>query len=300
MEFTTFDHLFMSCRVVVMIWIKFLDCFALSWTHIANFSLLVQWWLRKHRVISMKDPWSMGLIIMADNLWKEMNARRSEDKKLDCFCIFGKIRHDFLDAKATLQGQVKHPIDLICGRRLGLNIAPSRAPEILEIFWCKPMMGWAKLNVGGSSIGNLGRAGAGGIICDNNGVVVGSFKVFLEIQTNYFAEFKALIEGIQMAKDLEVSSLWIESDLASMVTAVQACSIPWHFVQKWTSLQSYLNSISWEISHCFREVNCIVDFLAKEAAKSSTSERDVIFPNYIREEINLDAHTRPRYCFCVC
>ncbi|XP_042497636.1 MDIS1-interacting receptor like kinase 2-like [Macadamia integrifolia] len=142
---------------------------------------------------------SMTLAIaFADNIWKEQNDGLYGGPSKSIFQIFDKVNLDVQDVDYSLQGVIKQPMDLICCRRLG-------------------------------------RAGAGGVLRDHRGSYVRSFQKFLGVQTNYFVEFSALLEGIILAKELKGESLWIESDSAAVVVAVQSQSIPWYAKQDWIS-----------------------------------------------------------------
>ncbi|XP_042515212.1 uncharacterized protein LOC122089535 [Macadamia integrifolia] len=142
-----------------------------------------------------------------------------------------------------------------------------------------------------------GFHGAGGILRDQRGDVVGSFKCFLGVQSNYFAEFKALSKGILLAKQLNATWLWIESDSSAAILAFQIHSIPWYICEDWISCLSFLESISWKITHCFREANVVVDNLARDAAKSGNSSCPASFLAHISSEIGFDANSLPKFCF---
>ncbi|XP_042483247.1 uncharacterized protein LOC122063611 [Macadamia integrifolia] len=236
----SFNHLFMGCKFFVAVWKMFLDCFGMSWPNIEDLPLLVRWWIRKCKILVLKEPWSMGLVIVADNVWTEKNSRRYGSRFLSPFYVYDKIKRVYQDSKISISDRLPHISDIMCCRRLGLIINPKCPPEPLEIFWCKPPSGWTKLNVDGSSMGNPGRAGIGGVIRNDLGAMIGSFKNFIGIQSNYVAEFQALIVCLLMAKKLRVSSLWIESDSAAVVAVVQARSIPWFVAQQWISLEPFL------------------------------------------------------------
>ena len=47
--------------------------------------------------------------------------------------------------------------------------------QILQVRWSKPEFGWVWLNKDGSSIGNPGLAGGGGLIRDHNGTWIKGF-----------------------------------------------------------------------------------------------------------------------------
>ncbi|XP_042508277.1 14.7 kDa ribonuclease H-like protein [Macadamia integrifolia] len=148
------------------------------------------------------------------------------------------------DACGSLVGVIKSANDLICCRQLGLSALPGKPLSKLEVFCCRPGFSWTKLNVDGCSSGNPGNSGAEGVFGNHKGLVVGSFKKFLGVHSNYYTEFTALMEGIFKAKELQVEALWIELDSAAVVVALQSKSIPWFIFQDWMSVKDYLNSVS--------------------------------------------------------
>ena len=50
---------------------------------------------------------------------------------------------------------------------LGSKIAPCR--EIVQVAWKRPPLGWTTLNTDGSAMGNPGKAGCGGLLCNSEG-----------------------------------------------------------------------------------------------------------------------------------
>ncbi|XP_042497667.1 uncharacterized protein LOC122076437 [Macadamia integrifolia] len=113
----------------------------------------------------------------------------------------------------------------------------------------------------------------------------------------YEAKSGAVMEGISMAKVLDARGLWIESDSATVVTAIQRNHIPWFILQKWLTILPFLELIPWKISHCFHEANPIADFLAKKASKSRNSEFSVSFPSHVVEYLEKDIQGRHRFRF---
>ncbi|XP_042497525.1 3-oxoacyl-[acyl-carrier-protein] reductase, chloroplastic-like [Macadamia integrifolia] len=127
----------------------------------------------------------------------------------------------------------------------------------------------------GSSLGNPGRAGAGGIARNKEGQICNSFSIYLGIKKIFEAEFEAVLEGLIMAKRYGASEVWVESDSAGVVSVVQKNQVPWFVLQRWRAILPYLNSISWKISHCFRETNVVADYLARKASKSGITETSI-------------------------
>ncbi|XP_042519136.1 uncharacterized protein LOC122092899 [Macadamia integrifolia] len=62
--------------------------------------------------------------------------------------------------------------------------------------------GWVKLNSDGCSLGNPGKAGGGGILRNEKAEVLYNYREFLQICTNFEAEFQAIIAGFEAANRL--------------------------------------------------------------------------------------------------
>ena len=78
------------------------------------------------------------------------------------------------------------------------------------ICWRKTPRGWHKLNIDGSSIRNLGKAGTGAIIRNDLGKwVIGSSR-YLGITTNIVTKYWGLSDGLQLAINLGITKLAIE------------------------------------------------------------------------------------------
>ena len=68
-----------------------------------------------------------------------------------------------------------------------------------QIQWEKLACGWAKLNTDGSSLGNPGPAGRGGVIRDIEGAWIMGFMRNIGITSRYIAKLWALREGYYYA-----------------------------------------------------------------------------------------------------
>lgn len=67
------------------------------------------------------------------------------------------------------------------------------------VSWNYSPIEWWKLNTDGGSLGNLGPAGAVGLIRDDNGFWGGSFSSHIGFGSNMLAELWALIQGLLLA-----------------------------------------------------------------------------------------------------
>jgi len=71
------------------------------------------------------------------------------------------------------------------------------------------------LHTDGGSRQNPGPAAIGGIINDEKGNVIDTFSKYIGIKTNNFAEYSALIEGLDRAikKDIKEIDCYLDSEL---------------------------------------------------------------------------------------
>lgn len=107
----------------------------------------------------------------------------------------------------------------------------------------------------GSSLGNRGRAGAGGVIRRSNGDLVLAFAVHNGHGTNTFAKGMGLLHGLQLVKNLGITNIKVEMD---------------------SMLLNILAGLNYSIYHVYRQGNYLADFLARIGAEG----RSCIWNNY--------------------
>lgn len=80
--------------------------------------------------------------------------------------------------------------------------------------------GFVKVNIDGSSLGNLGTTGMGELFRDNNGFQLFGFSVSFEYSTNIMAELGAMRVGFCFAQDKGLSNIILESDFVATIELV--------------------------------------------------------------------------------
>uniref|UniRef100_A0A7N2KK54 RNase H type-1 domain-containing protein n=1 Tax=Quercus lobata TaxID=97700 RepID=A0A7N2KK54_QUELO len=75
-----------------------------------------------------------------------------------------------------------------------------------------PLRGWYKLNTDGSSLGNSGAAGGGGVIRDASSAWIRAFSINIGSTTSFLAELWALRDGLIMCKELQLHAVEVELD----------------------------------------------------------------------------------------
>ena len=89
--------------------------------------------------------------------------------------------------------------------------------EVKRVCWSRPSSRWAKLNTDGSSLGNPGRAGGGGLIKDAHGGWVKGFTRNIGVATSVEAELWALRDGLDLCLSLNILAVEIEIDAKVVV-----------------------------------------------------------------------------------
>jgi ribonuclease HI len=127
------------------------------------------------------------------------------------------------------------------------------------------------LNVDGSSIGNPGVSGFGGLIRHADGTWIRGFYGNIGVSNIMHAELLALYHGLQLAWELNIRELLCYSDSG---TAIKLITEP---VDEWHHYAAILHNIkdilarNWRVKiiHTLREGNACADFLAKFGAHNN-------------------------------
>ena len=152
--------------------------------------------------------------------------------------------------------------------------------------WAAPPLGFYKVNVdGASSIDGSGVSGVGVIIRDELGFVVAALCKALPMHhPAEWTEFLALEQGVLLAKDLNLSKVFFESNASSVISVVSQVyneGIMGHLVQSIQSMKSFFSFCSF--SHVKKEYNMAAHELAQFAKCNQTSQlwKGVIPPSLL-------------------
>lgn len=125
-----------------------------------------------------------------------------------------------------------------------------------------------KIWTDGGSRGNPGPCGAGGVIKDPKGVIIAEVSEYLGVQTNNYAEYKALGLTVNRAIELKIKNVIVYLDSKLVVEQMKGKwkvknenIIPLH--KEISIIISYFNSI--EFIHIPRRFNKEADALANKA-----------------------------------
>jgi ribonuclease HI len=138
--------------------------------------------------------------------------------------------------------------------------AAQRYSELEEGIW--------SLYCDGASRGNPGPAGAGALLLNPQGESTAEAGEYLGETTNNVAEYRALLLGLQKARDLGVRRLRVFADSELLVRQlngsyrVKAA----HLLPLWQAAQQELRQFkTYAVSHVPREANSRADQLANRA-----------------------------------
>ncbi|XP_043725488.1 uncharacterized protein LOC122672044 [Telopea speciosissima] len=269
-----------------------------SWSGFPTIELLFSWWRRKTKAVPLSKAWGALLIVCCKNIWWERNRQRHENLRRSPSEVATLCFKEVGDCSRAKGVQVRTVQDLTLAQ-LMLKVPAARPPikRIIEVKWKLPPHGWWKLNIDGSSLGNPSAIGAGGIFRDHLGAVLRCFSEYQGVGSSYMAELEAFFAGVKHAREIGVEKLWIECDSEAVVSAILSCKIPWSLMHKWGNTSTFLNSIQWRITHCYREANSAADALATQAAKRKITSCWSVPPLFIKQTMYWEALQWPFYRF---
>ena len=200
-------------------------------------------------------PWSIIFPLAVWNLWKHRNCMvfQNSPLNLNLHSLCMKAVTEYFSCVG------KGPV--------------FKRHSIIPVCWNKPQEWWFKLNSDGASLGNLGKAGGGGLIRDSYGKWIKGYMRYFGINTSIIAEFWALRDGLTLASQLGITHLAVELDAKVVVDLILSRKTP---NGSYTSLLNDCRYLLRQfqqtvIRHVFREANRGVDSLAKGAC-SLTSD----------------------------
>ena len=167
-------------------------------THVLSFVDGLEAWLKANclSVVLHKGciPWCLIFLYTVWSLWRNRNSVVFENS----------VPNSTLEKVCLSQAKEFH----YC-----VSKVKQATPRIvIPIKWSKPLPGWCKLNTDGASLGNLGKAGGGGLICDSEGRWIKGYSRSIGHTTSVVAELWAVRDGLNLAIQLGISCLEVELD----------------------------------------------------------------------------------------
>lgn len=151
---------------------------------------------------------------------------------------------------------------------LGINEKSVASRNTIQVKWTKPPSNWYKVNSDGSSLGNPGLAGGGGLIRDETGKWIRGYARAIGPTTSAAAELWVLRDGIRLCIALKLQAVVFELDAKAIVDLLkkdeQSCNNNVNIV---ADCRKGLREIPMVvIHHCYKEANRCADALARRGA----------------------------------
>ncbi|KAK6939235.1 Ribonuclease H domain [Dillenia turbinata] len=173
------------------------------------------------------------------------------------------------------------------------------------IKWTPPKQGSVKLNSDGAVDRSSGKAGAGGLIRDNEGIWITGFHVMVGKTDVLMAEIWGLREGLLLAKKCNLRRVEVESDSATLFKLLNGEVKEDHRLAKIIEeCQNIMQEIDAQgIAHICREGNQCADILANKGLKSTPGvvhldnpPGDILFQ--LQQDTNGSLYLRHWSLFC--
>ncbi|KAK0585155.1 hypothetical protein LWI29_024028 [Acer saccharum] len=235
-EEETIDHLFLHCNRATEIWFRCMSWWGVSWC--ANKSLS-----ENHLVFSNSNK---GIVQAVDII------------KFRVAWWFKHHREGSSDSITV----ILQNIDGCCS-----DTKKKKAASTAD--WSPPSQGAFKFNVDGSTRGNPGSAGIGGVLWDFRGKVIGSFSKHVGIADAITAEIYAIHQACVLCASSPVligKQITIISDSKGAVSWVNGSNFgSLKHVNVIYEIRNFLLSLGrTAVNHNPRSSNCFTDSLAKK------------------------------------
>ncbi|KAL0345186.1 UNVERIFIED_CONTAM: hypothetical protein Sradi_4349900 [Sesamum radiatum] len=173
------------------------------------------------------------------------------------------------------------------------NISSKKRTFSILCNWQPPPTEWFKLNIDGSSLGNPGKSGYGGIIRDEAGNIIVAFSGYIGNATNNVAECWALRNGLDVARKYNCRNIIIETDSKTLLHLLRReDSAPKVLIPLLRDSRKLLQEFgSVKATFCYREVNRTADLLARSAAVNEDPMQIFLqMPPFVHEFVMTDPY----------
>lgn len=270
----TLQHLFIQSRCASFIWNHFASLCGVKHNAHGFNQCLSTWWLLSNPPDGI-SKWVIRLIpcFILWEIWKHRNKAKYDNGDMFIPAIIEQIRVSIRDTFYAFYPLVdgsfrSQPIATY------FQLVPR--PKVIKpprlVLWKYPSSALFKLNTDGASKGNPGMASGGGIFRDNNGDIFYAFSNFYGHHSNMWAEAMAAFDGIRLAYEFGIHSIWLEVDSEVLVKIIKGeYHIPWEIWYIIQQIKDFMGRMMVQVSHILREGNQVADGLANWAVKTRHS-----------------------------
>ena len=241
-----------------------------------------------------------SIINCFNTIWYCRNQRRFEDRKINF-----KTAINFIISTTSMTGNCaklaarSNIHDFVLLKAFSVRLRLGNAPKIKEVLWQPPILNWVKCNIDGASRGNPGPSSCGGIFRDSTAAFLGAFSFNLGVGNPLTAELNGAMIAIEMASQKGWNHLWIETDSMLVTLAFKSkIIVPWNLRNRWDNCLHLISSMSFIVSHVYREGNYCVDKLAGIGLDLNTHFWWDHLPSQIRDDFTRNRMGLPYFRFC--
>lgn len=151
---------------------------------------------------------------------------------------------------------------------LGLDGKTHTHQVTIQVKWFAPPVNWYKVNSDGSSLGNPGLTGGGGLIRNDKGEWIRGFARAIGSTTSAAAELWALRDGIRlcMALNLQVVVFELHAKIVIDLLSKEEKSMNGNEIIVADCKEGLQRIPQVKIQHCYREANKCANALARRGA----------------------------------
>lgn len=212
------SHALAEGKFARLIWMKCASQLGMSIRGGSWREIIAGWFNRAKKSTKMGNL--MGLLpsIITWRLWTRRCKARMDGIEESVDIVWRSIKYWVAKNGEKLKvGNILTRRDEMILNELGIPSQASNQKQLQIVRWCRPSAGRYKINSDGSSRGNPGSTGAGGLIQDSNGNLVIAFSIFLGYGNSSFAEFLAAFHGLKIAKGMDLTLIDLELDSTIVV-----------------------------------------------------------------------------------
>uniref|UniRef100_A0A2N9FCR0 RNase H type-1 domain-containing protein n=1 Tax=Fagus sylvatica TaxID=28930 RepID=A0A2N9FCR0_FAGSY len=248
------------------------------WTRVGNiapdfyFDISMKPWIKiwslssRHTDVLPGVQWRDVFPILSWSIWSTRDKSVMEGAKFNTQAIFHRAKSLAIEFHFSLPSPLRKPdrIDILVG-------------------WKPPPSGFFKLNTDGLVLGNLGLAGARGLLRHSNGSWFRGFTRNIGTTSSVAAKLWGVRDGLLLAKKYNIQKLIIELDAKAVLDLLMSdnnTSLCYHPLSALIiDCRSLIHSFEEaRLCHIYREGNFCTDNLAKGGTKTLNSYVEYFSP----------------------
>ncbi|KAG9460047.1 hypothetical protein H6P81_004555 [Aristolochia fimbriata] len=191
-----------------------------------TFGQLVQQWYSCPLPKCGQVLWRIAIAAIIWQLWLERNSRVFNNQCSSLGGVIEKVIHNTLLWAGASQKLPPLPSSVIRKHwKKIIYFSTHKKPQLEE--WKPPPAGHVKLNFDGSSFGNPGQAGIGGVVRDSGGHCIFVYSGPAGCCSSNEAEAQAMLTGEKLLREHVTEPVYVEGDSKLVIRWAKAGKPPW-------------------------------------------------------------------------